>query len=346
MSRRFPEPTRPEGRAKLPAVLLDRFPFAGRVYTKDAHAALARDFHLLASGLDGSSFAADPELYADCEVIFGTWGLPRLDASLLDQLPRLRAVFHAAGAWEALYTEEAQEREILFCSTVELNSHYVTEQCVACILLCLKGFFAAERSFRKQASWHDAASCATGIYRSRVGLVGMGRIGRRTSLELQARGIEVLAHDPALESGDIEAPGVASVSLEALFESCNVVSLHLPGSTATDRMIGSALLRRMPSNASLINTARGSVLDEDDLAEVLGERPDLTAVLDVCRQEPPAKDCPLLGLINCILTPHLAGAIAREREHLGDSMVEEAGRWLRGEALHFSVNGRAPAAIR
>jgi phosphoglycerate dehydrogenase-like enzyme len=93
----------------------------------------------------------------------------------------------------------------------------------------------------------------------------------------------------------------------------------------------------MKPGASFINTARGAVVNEADLIAVLREREDLFAVLDVTYPEPPAPDSPLFDLPNVLLTPHIAGSLNNECRRMGRTMVEELGRWLRGEPLRYRV---------
>jgi phosphoglycerate dehydrogenase-like enzyme len=93
----------------------------------------------------------------------------------------------------------------------------------------------------------------------------------------------------------------------------------------------------MKRGASLINTARGALIREDDLVEVLAERPDLTAVLDVTEPEPPAPDSALRRLPNIVLTPHIAGAFNGECRRLGEMMVTELRRFLDGKALQHEI---------
>lgn len=325
--------------AQPAALVLDRFPFPGTVYSEHALSLIDQHFRVIRSGIDGEALLQDPASFAETEVIFGTWGLPTLSPELLRELPQLRAVFHAAGAWEALLTDEAREREILLCNSIDLNSDYVARQCISTINLALKGFFSTREAMRRGVPWDKAAALAEGIYQSTVGLVGLGHIGKNVAQSLAANGIKVLAFDPLLQSGAITEPAVTSVSIQEIFANCSVVSLHLPGIPKTKKVIDRRLLQSLSPHACLINTARGSVIDESALIEILTARTDLIAILDVCQDEPVKFDHALLQLSNCYLTPHISGAIGREREHLGDCMAEEALRWLRGEPLRYAISG-------
>ena len=117
-----------------------------------------------------------------------------------------------------------------------------------------------------------------------------------------------------------------------------MVSVHTPWLPATEKLIGEKLVRSMKPGATLVNTSRGAVIDEEALCAVLRERSDLTAVLDVTYPEPPAGDSPLRHLPNVILTPHIAGSTGPEVARMCWWMVEEAKRYLAGEPLRHKVD--------
>lgn len=318
------------------ALVLNRFPFTGTVYNQSALEWIGNHFDVRASDWSGKDLRDSCETYESVQALFATWGLPPLDPPILERLPNLRIVFHAAGAWETRYTEAAQARGIVFCNTVDLNSEYVARQTCASIILALKGFFSTRESMRSGQPWAEAASLARGCYRASVGLVGFGNIGRKVAEFLKRDGITVHACDPGIAEEAMAEHGVhPAANLENLFAESHVVSLHLPGIRETERIISRRLLERLPHGGTLLNTSRGSVIDEEALLETLRSRPDVTAILDVCASEPADPDSPLLAQSNCFLTPHISGAIGREREHLGDAMVEESLRWLRGEPLQW-----------
>ncbi len=130
--------------------------------------------------------------------------------------------------------------------------------------------------------------------------------------------------------------------MRELFQQTDVVSLHAAEIPATRGMITSELLSMMKPNATFINTSRGSLVREDELASVLRHRPDLHAVLDVTEVEPLPADSPLHRLDNVMLTPHIAGSQGRECQRLGRHMVEELDRYLAGRPLKWQVSSPLP----
>jgi phosphoglycerate dehydrogenase-like enzyme len=115
------------------------------------------------------------------------------------------------------------------------------------------------------------------------------------------------------------------------------VSLHTPWLPATENLITGELLASMKQDATFINTARGAVVNQEEMIRVLQERTDLYAVLDVVYPEPVEDGSPLTVLPNVVLTPHIAGSMDRECNRMGRFMVEELQRWLRGEPLQWQV---------
>src|SRR5699024_11804912 len=126
---------------------------------------------------------------------------------------------------------------------------------------------------------------------------------------------------------------VCSSDLEDIFKNADVVSLHAPLLQETKGMITASHFQSMKENASFINTARGEIVREVEMLDVLKEREDLTAILDVVYPEPPAADSLLYTLPNVILTPHIAGSEGKECARLGTYMLDEFRRYLQGEDL-------------
>ncbi len=276
-------------------------------------------------------------------VFFTVWNSPRLDAGLLHRVPRLRAVFHAAGSVRGIVTPEFWDRGIVLCSAWRINARPVAEFTLAQIILALK--HAPFRSRRMHAERHKPTGFdSPGAAGSVIGLVGLGAIGRQVLKLLASFDVRTLAHDPSLDLEDARRLGVELVGLEELFRISDVVSLHLPATDLTHHMIGDGLLRSMKPGATLINTSRGAVIDENALIEVFTKREDVFAMLDVTNPDPPVSDSPLYDLPNVWLTPHIAGSVGRECLRMGDAMIDEARRFFRGEPLlHQLIRSQAEA---
>jgi phosphoglycerate dehydrogenase-like enzyme len=304
-------------------------------YSPETQEKLAQRFAFPFSAMDGDGLRKNLSLLAEVEVIFSSWGGPVFDTGLLAAAPRLEAVFHAAGSIRSLVTDAFWQRPIVISSAWAANAIPVAEFTFAQVILGLKQAWRLSRQMHAMGKpWHDGV---LGAYRTRVGLIGMGMIGSLVAERLKSLDVEVWAYDPYLSEESRAGLGLRMASLEELFASCEVVSLHAPDLDSTRGMITGALLRRMPLNGTFINTARGATVVEAELIEVLQQRPDLFALLDVTFPEPPLPDSPLYTLPNVVLTPHIAGSVGQECWRLGESMKDEADRYLNAQPLRWQI---------
>ncbi|MBX9423416.1 MULTISPECIES: hydroxyacid dehydrogenase [Streptomyces] len=311
---------------------------AGRLLT-DAHrtrlASLARtDPHLVAQDLT----SADPRVtaaLADAEILLTCWGAPPLSAEVLDRAPRLRAVVHAAGSVKHHITDACWERGLRVTSAAAANALPVAEYTLAAILFAGKRVLGSARRYAELRADHAwlTESADGGNYRRTIGVVGASRIGRRVIELLRPFDLDVLLYDPYV---DAPPPGVELVGLDELCARSSVVSVHAPQLPSTYRMIGAAQLAAMPDGATLVNTSRGSLIDEQALLpHLLTGR--LHAVLDVTDPELPPPDSPLYTLPNVLLTPHVAGSLGNELHRMADQAIEEVARYARGEPFAEEV---------
>jgi lactate dehydrogenase-like 2-hydroxyacid dehydrogenase len=141
---------------------------------------------------------------------------------------------------------------------------------------------------------------------STIGIVGFGAIGRAVAKLFSGWDCKIITYDPFPDKKKMEEMGVSLVSLEELFSSADVITLHIPYSKENHHLVGKKLLNSMKSNAIIVNTSRGNIVDEDALVEVLRENRICGAGLDVFGQEPLPVTSPLFGLANSILTPHVS----------------------------------------
>ncbi|CAM5403097.1 glycerate dehydrogenase [Streptomyces spiroverticillatus] len=286
----------------------------------------------------------DPSVLREVDVLLTGWGAPVLDAALLGQAPRLRAVLVAAGSVRHITTPAFWERGIPIVSAAAANAVPVAEFTLAHVLLGLKQVHRVARDVAGSRRFpHNVA--VPGAYRSRVGLLGLGHIGRLVAAHLGRFDVDVFATDPLASPESARQAGVTLLGVEELFATCHVVSLHAPLLPETRGTVGARLLNSLMPGATLINTARGALVDEDAAAQVLRARPDLTAVLDVTHPEPPAHDSPLFDLPNVVLTPHLGGAMGAERTRLGLLVLDELRRFTQGLPLQHAVDPTRAASL-
>lgn len=273
----------------------------------------------------------------EVEVLVTGWGCPPLDDHALGALPRLRTVLHTGGTVKWLLPPESRMRGLTVSSAAAQNALPVAEYTLGMILLLGKGVFAAHEHHR--AGRHRMPGPALGDVGNmgrRVGIIGASAVGRRVIELLRPFDFEVLLYDPYIDAAGARSLGVRKSGLDDLLAGSSIVSVHAPATPETRRMIDAARLALMPDGSSLINTARGSLVDTEALVRELATGR-LTAVLDVTDPEPLPADSPLFDLPNVILTPHIAGSQGNELRRLGAAAVDEAERLHTGAPLAHRV---------
>lgn len=282
--------------------------------------------------------AADLDLgrLADVDVLVTAWGGPRLSAELLEAAPKLQLVLYGAGSIKSIVTPESWARGVRITSANTAIAHAVAEFTLAEILFSLKHGWRYILRSRAEGAWQRRGT-ELGANGATVGLVSFGATAQATATLLSRFELNVLTYDPYVDPAVAQAHGVRPVALDELIATSDVVSLHVPNLPATHHMVDHAFLQSMKRGATLINTSRGAVVDENALVEVLSRRADLFAVLDVTDPEPPAAGSPLFSLPNIVVTPHLAGSLGKERRRQGRLMAEELARYVAGEPMQHEV---------
>jgi len=283
---------------------------------------------------------------SEVEVLFSSWGMPMMDAELLDALPKLRAIFYAAGSVRSFVTDAMWQRGIRLTAAATQNAIPVAEYASATLILGLKHFWHYPRSLHGAHSTYIEKPAAPTPYHSTIGLISYGKIARLVRERLRAHDVSVVVYDPFLSAEEATREAVRKVdTLDSLFATADAISLHAPHLPETEGMIQARHFEAMRPGAFFLNTARGRLIDEPAMIEVFRRRTDLTAVLDVTWPEPPKPDSALFTLPNIILTPHIAGSGGPECQRMGNAMIDEFLRYRAGEPLHWELNAAQAARL-
>ncbi|MFF3493042.1 hydroxyacid dehydrogenase [Streptomyces sp. NPDC002795] len=312
---------------------------AAAVFTPRSMAALAKVCELAPLPvLDDLTTVRAKEVLADVEVLVTGWGCPPVDAEVLAAAPALKAVVHSAGSVRAHVTDACWERGIAVSSAAAANALPVAEYTLAMILLHGKHVLERARDFQRDRARADwlLTSHEVGNYRRTVGLLSASLIGRRVIELLRPFDFEVLLHDPYVSEEDASELGVERVGLPELFTRSDLLSVHTPLLPTTTGLVSRELLSSMRPGATLINTARGAVVDQDALTDVVRSGR-VRAVLDVTDPEVLPADHPLWDCPNALITPHLAGSQGSEWQRLADTAVGELTRWSTGDGFAHPV---------
>jgi D-3-phosphoglycerate dehydrogenase len=268
-----------------------------------------------------------PELLAsasDAAVIIA--GVEPYDVATLDGLPSLRCIARVGVGTDAIDLPAARERDIAIVNTPDVPTAAVAE-------LALSMFLALSRNLLRQANlmherrWERLEMHLLGA--RTVGIVGLGRIGRRVADLSRAFGARTIAYDPYADAGVAGAAGIELVPLERLLAESDIVSLHAARTATHPLRLDAQAFARMKNGAILVNLARGSMVDEEALHTALVSGRLGGAGLDVFGQEPYAG--PLCELDNVILTPHSATMPVETRAAMELEAVDKALRFLSGK---------------
>jgi D-3-phosphoglycerate dehydrogenase len=261
-------------------------------------------------------------------------------ASRMDQAPRLRVISRIGVGYENIDVHAATQRGIVVCYTPHGPTSSTAEHAVALIFAVAKTVAYADREVHA-GRWHTHFFTLKGMeLRDRVlGLVGLGRIGGHVAQIMQAVGMRVIALDPILTAEKASQLGFQKVdSLDVLLAQSDVVSLHAPATAETRHLINGLRLQAMKPGSILINTARGSLVDEQALADALRSGHLAGAGLDVFEREPVERHNPLLHLENVVLTDHIASHTWAGHHRLYGMAIHHALQALRGEKPDCMLN--------
>lgn len=277
------------------------------------------------------------------DILITGWGSPAIGRDILEVAPKLKLIAHAAGTVKGFLSPDVIDAGVMVTHAAEANAVPVAEFTLAAIVFANKQVFRFRdiyRSDRNRTRTFPLTSQPVGNFKRTIGIVSASRIGRRVIELLEPFDFRVLLHDPYIGTRDAAALGVESVSLEELMRLSDVVSIHAPALPSTQGMIDRRLLSLMPDGATLINTARGIIVHQDDLIDEL-RTGRIDAIIDVTHPEVPDAASVLYDLPNVFLTPHIAGAIGNERERLGEFIIEEIERFVEGLPLRSAITATA-----
>ncbi|MBX7231980.1 MAG: phosphoglycerate dehydrogenase [Bdellovibrionales bacterium] len=255
------------------------------------------------SSLNEGEHRPDSEQLTNTEVLL-IRSKTKIDGKLLAVAPKLKLIVSATSGFDHIDLELCQKNKIIASYTPNANSASAAELTLG-LLLCLARNFPKTHRAVQKFSWRQQWMRGQCLEGKILGLVGLGRIGQRVARAAHGLGMQIWAYDPFVEETVFHQLHVHRSGFTELLIASDVVSLHVPLTKKTQHMMNYQTLRIMNPEAWLINTSRGAVVDEDELAEVLKQRKIQGAALDVFEQEPLAQDSALRTCENVILTPHL-----------------------------------------
>jgi len=270
------------------------------------------------------------DMIGDIDVLIA--GTEPITAAVMDRAKRLRLISRVGIGLDSVDLPAARDRGILVSYTPDAPAPAVAEMTVGLILSSLRSLAQADRGMR-DGVWHRIAGRRVGELT--VGVIGVGRVGKRVIRHLQGFAPRILANDiaPDVEFGS--AHRIRWVDKDTIYQDADIITLHLPLTPLTKNLIGRRELQLMKPEAVLINTSRGGMVDEHELAQALKQGRLAGAALDVFAQEPYSGE--LVTVENCLLTCHM-GSMSRDcRVQMELEATEEAIRFFKNEPLQLLV---------
>ena len=260
-----------------------------------------------------------------------------ITAENMADLPELKYIGVLATGYNVVDIDAAKDRGIVVTNIPAYSTASVAQMVFAHILNITQrvGYYADEN---KQGRWTKNADFCywdtqlVELQGKKMGIVGFGNIGQATARIAQAFGMEVCVYSSKPQF--VLPSGIKKMDLDELFAECDVISLHCPLTPDTKEMVNAERLSKMKSNAILINTGRGPLINEQDLANALNEGRIAAAGLDVLSVEPSVEGNPLLTARNCFITPHIAWATLEARTRLMEIAVQNLKSYLNGQIIN------------
>jgi glycerate dehydrogenase len=243
---------------------------------------------------------------------------------------QLKLIAVTATGYNVVDTVAARKHGVLVCNVPVYGTDSVAQHAFALLLELTNQVGRHERSVRngewtRSLDWCYTKTPVIELKDKMIGIVGYGKIGKQVAVIAKAFGMKVIFYNMSRTTG--EATGT---SLVDLFSKSDFISVHCPLTAGNQSFINKDLLLRMKSSAFLINTSRGQLINEPDLAEALQQKILAGAALDVLSSEPPPEHHPLIGLSNCTITPHLAWVSLEARQRIMTTTVENIRRVFSG----------------
>lgn len=273
------------------------------------------------------------------DIILASWGTPKFDKEFLDALPNLKMVAYAAGTIKKIVSDTFWERDIKIAAAAAANAIAVAEYTVSAMVFLAKNVRHAAKYYTddNKENFLQLRDTPVGFNGLNIGLIGASFVGREVIRLLGSYNVQVAVFDPYLSVEEAEKLGVTKMELDQLVTWADVVSVHAPKLPETQHLIGKNQFQLMKKGSFFINTARGTIVDYEALADITPQK-NIEVVIDVTDpDEPLPENSPLRKLGNVFITPHIAGSRGNEQQLMGTLAVEEIKRFVSGKSLKYQI---------
>lgn len=276
------------------------------------------------------------EIIADYDALIVRSGT-QVTANVMEHGSRLKVVGRAGVGIDNVAVDEATRKGILVMNTPEANTTATAEHAMALLMTTARNVVAAHNSLAA-GRWERSGFTGTELNGKTLGVVGLGRVGRAVASRAQAFGMSILAYDPFVSERVAKTARVELVDLEELLAASDFVTLHTSLTDETRNLINRERLALMKPTATIINAARGGLVDPEAVAEALDADRLRAIALDVFATEPPEADHPLVNHPKAVHTPHLGASTAEAQRSVAIEIAEQVIDALRGDRITNCVN--------
>jgi lactate dehydrogenase-like 2-hydroxyacid dehydrogenase len=259
---------------------------------------------------------------------------------LLDRMPNLRVVSNMAVGYDNIDVPLCTSRGIPVGNTPGVLTEATADLTMALLLSAARRLPEASLDAKegRWSAWRPAGWLGSDLYGAKLGIIGMGKIGKAVAERAKGFGMKIIYTDEIARPAVEASMGAVRFPFEAILRQSDYVSLHAPLTPATRGLINTAALHLMKPNAILINAARGPMVDMNALVQALQEGWITAAALDVTDPEPLPHDHPLYSLPNCLIVPHIGSATGNVRRRMAEMACENLLAGLEGHPLPYCVN--------
>ncbi|WCE31543.1 D-2-hydroxyacid dehydrogenase [Vibrio sp. SCSIO 43137] len=262
-----------------------------------------------------------------------------ISREVIDRCEQLEYIGVLATGYNVVDYEYAREKGIPVVNVPAYGTDTVAEMVFAMMFNLVRKVEVISCDVRDNLGWSNSGDWTYTVFPQAelagktIGILGFGRIGQRVAELANAFKMKVVAYSPRGEK-EVAFP-VEFASLDELLKQSDIVSLHCPVFPDTENLFDKQRMLKMKPGSLLINTARGQLVVEQDLAELLNSGHIAGAALDTLQQEPPLPDNPLLSARNCVITPHVAWATLDARKRITQAVADNIEAWLKGKPVNI-----------
>lgn len=279
------------------------------------------------------------EAAKDADVIITSWGTCKYFKEHVEQMPNLKMIAHAGGTVAPVAAQDVYETNVKVISGNDVFAKSVAEGCLCYMLAALRRL-EHYMGVMREGGFRTNVFENRGLFGKKLGIVGFGAIARHLLNLIRWFDLEILIYSSHLTDEEAAQYGARTASLEEIFAECDVISIHASNTEKTRGMITRELMANMKSDALLVNTARGAVIDEPAMFEMLLDGR-FYAALDVYAEEPPAPDAPIRQCKNALLMPHMGGPTMDMRGVVTLELCKDIARLQKGEPLQYEISAAA-----